>query len=184
MKIVAINASPRENGNTEQLLNALLNQAKKNGAETKTYTINNLDIKACQGCFDCKEKAKCSINDDMLPIIDDIFDCDVVVLASPIYMWQMTAQAKTFTDRLTPCIGQNFNTRLDGQKMLTIFTQGSESPDTFRTYIENTNKMFSFLGFSTFEPIIASGLYEPDDIQKHPEFIEKAIATANSITME
>lgn len=183
MKILAINASPRPNGNTSQLLQELVNQAKSKGAETKTYDLNKLKIKGCQGCYDCKKEGKCSVNDDMIPILNDIFKYDVIILASPIYMWQMTAQAKLFTDRLLPVIGPDFTTRLNGQKLLTIFTQGSESADTFRPYIESTNKMFQFLGFQTLQPIIATGLYDVDDIQNHKEFIDQAKYAADGIMM-
>ncbi|WP_163338882.1 flavodoxin family protein [Desulfopila sp. IMCC35008] len=103
IKIIGINGSPRPKGNTAQLFDEALQHAWQNGAETTRYDHKRLDIKGCQSCYQCKEPGKegaCVIKDDMYQIIDDILSADGVVFASPVYMWQMSAQAKLFSYRI------------------------------------------------------------------------------------
>jgi multimeric flavodoxin WrbA len=177
MKIIGIHGSPRPEGNSAQLLAAMLGQCEERGAQTKTYHLNDLNIKGCQACYSCRREdseGKCAIRDDMDAILQDIFAADAVILASPVYMWQMTGQAKVFTDRLMPLLRSDFSSRLTGQRLLTLYTQGQPDMSKFSMYFQYVNTMFSFLGFRTLEPFVAGGLRGVDDIRKQPEIVEKA----------
>jgi len=97
MKILALHGSPRTQGNSSQLLNVFLDEAKSLGAITSSYQLNTLQLKGCQACYSCRQPGKekqCAVKDDMQPILADLFTANLVVLTSPVYMWQMTAQAK------------------------------------------------------------------------------------------
>lgn len=123
MKILGIHGSPRLEGNSAQLMNAILKQAEEKGALTKSYHLNKLAIKGCQACYSCRQEgkeSKCALKDDMGSILDDILDANAVVSASPVYMWQMSAQAKLFTDRLTPLLKPDFSSWQSGQRLLPI----------------------------------------------------------------
>lgn len=185
MKIIGINGSPRLKGNTAQLLDEVLHQAQENGAETTRYDLNRLDIKGCQSCYKCKEPGKegtCIIKDDMNQILDDILSADGVVLASPVYMWQMSGQAKLFTDRLMPLLRPDYSSLLDGQKLLSLYTQGQPDITKFEQYFTYVNSMFSFLGFKTEPPVIVGGLRGVDDIHSQPEAKENARKAAEILT--
>ena len=68
MKVVAINGSPRKGGNTEQLLNIVLDTVEKAGIETKLIQIGGKNIHGCRGCWACSKlkNGKCVFNDDIL----------------------------------------------------------------------------------------------------------------------
>ncbi len=101
MKVIGFIASPRKEGNTAWIVNKILEGAKEKGAETQSWYFNDLDIKPCQSCYGCKQgDLRCVINDDMQKLYDALEHADALVLGSPTYMGQMSAQAKIFTDRL------------------------------------------------------------------------------------
>lgn len=172
MKILGLYGSPRARGNSSQLLDTLLQEAQNLGAAVTSHHLNTLQIRGCQACFSCRQPGKekqCAVKDDMQPILGDLFACDAVVLASPVYMWQMTAQAKLFTDRLMPVLKPDYSSWLTGQRLLTIYTQGQPDITKFSPYFEYVNRMFGFLGFQTMEPVVVGGLRGVDDIRQHPE---------------
>lgn len=175
MKILGLDASPRDNGNTEKLVHAILEGAASNGMETRFYKLARMKISPCDGCIVCREKGVCGINDDMQILYDEIQSADVMVLGSPVYMWQLSAQAKTFLDRLVAFIRPDFSTRLKGKKRIVLaFTQGNADPKAFQNYFDYLEKLFSFLHYDVMESIITAGTRDKNDILGQPEVLEKA----------
>jgi len=78
MKILGIDGSPRENGNTEKLVKAILQGAEANGAETRHYKVAGMNISPCLGCMDCRESGICIHEDDMTPLYDEIQSSDAM----------------------------------------------------------------------------------------------------------
>lgn len=99
MKIIAFNGSPRKGGNTELLLGEAVRAIREAGAEVTVYELNRLSIRPCQNCGGCDETAKCVIPDAMQGIHTDIRTADRIILASPIYFFCLSAQAKIMIDR-------------------------------------------------------------------------------------
>lgn len=99
MKIVAFNGSPRIEGNTEILLKEALKAIGIERHEIKLFKLNFLNIKPCQDCGGCDKTGKCIINDDMNEIYDAIREADRIILASPIFFFGLSAQAKIMIDR-------------------------------------------------------------------------------------
>lgn len=112
MKIVVLNGSPRNHGNTEIMINAFIKGALKNNNIVKTLNIANMNITGCRDCKYCySHNGQCIINDDMKKVREELKDTDMVVFASPIYWFDTSAQLKTVIDRLYAfgSIGFNFN---------------------------------------------------------------------------
>lgn len=184
MNILGIHGSPRVQGNSSQLLNALLQEAATLGATTSSYQLNSLQAKGCQACYSCRQPGKekqCAVKDDMQPILAEVFAADVVILASPVYMWQMTAQAKLFTDRLMPVLKPDYSSWLSGQRILTLYTQGQPDISKFTPYFQHVNRMFAFLGFRTLEPLVFGGLRGVNDIQQQPQYVERVREVAATL---
>lgn len=102
MKAVAINGSPRKGGNTEQMLNIVLDTISKSGIETQLIQVGGANIHGCRGCWACTKigNGKCVFNDDMLNgILDDVFSADALILGTPSYFSDMTPELKAFIDR-------------------------------------------------------------------------------------
>lgn len=107
IKTILINASPRKNWNTAQLLKSAQKGAESAGAETKYIDLYDLNFTGCCSCLACKrkgsEKNKCYWKDDLSPLIDEILHSDAVIIGSPIYMGEPTAHFRALYERLAFC---------------------------------------------------------------------------------
>jgi multimeric flavodoxin WrbA len=99
LKVIALQGSPRKDGNTELLLDAAVRGAQEQGAEITVYRLNSLRLTPCQNCGGCDEAATCVIADDMQTILRDIRTTDRIILASPIFFFSVSAQTKIVIDR-------------------------------------------------------------------------------------
>ncbi|MEW6594938.1 MAG: flavodoxin family protein [Thermodesulfobacteriota bacterium] len=97
--LLAINGSPRRRGNTETLLAAIGNGTSVAGADWEVIRVSDLDIHPCTGCGGCEKTGECVLEDDMTALYPKILAADRIILASPIYFYGITAQAKGFVDR-------------------------------------------------------------------------------------
>ncbi len=99
MRILGIVCSPRKGGNTEILIKEALESASNAGAETELVLVANKIIAPCDGCGACEEDGICKIKDDMQAIYQQLELADGVILGSPVYFANMSAQAKAVIDR-------------------------------------------------------------------------------------
>lgn len=99
MKVIAFQSSPRIEGNTDILLKEMLKPIREAGHDITLFKLNLMNIKPCQDCGGCDKTGKCIINDDMDEIYHAIGEADRIILASPIFFFGLSAQAKTMIDR-------------------------------------------------------------------------------------
>lgn len=99
MKILAIVGSPRTKGNTNYLVDRALEEAELLGVETEKVILSELEIKPCVGHDNCSTFNLCPQNDDMNWLLDKFLEADGIILATPVYWYNVTAQMKTFIDR-------------------------------------------------------------------------------------
>ncbi|MFZ5448352.1 MAG: NAD(P)H-dependent oxidoreductase [Thermodesulfobacteriota bacterium] len=99
-KVVAINGSPHEGfGNTSQMLSMLAENLAPEGLELEEIFLSQHQIGFCTGCATCLETGACWVRDDYKKVVRSVLDADAVILASPVYFFNVTAQMKTFLDR-------------------------------------------------------------------------------------
>lgn len=103
--VIAINGSPRKNGNTAALLESALAGAAEAGAETELVHLYDLDYKGCISCFACKRKngkffGKCAVKDSLAPVLDRITKAKAVLFGSPIYISDVTGELRSCIERL------------------------------------------------------------------------------------
>ena len=103
-EVLVLLGSPRKQGNSTTLARQIIKGAESAGAEVETIYLNGLKIKPCQGCYGCKKKNSrgCVVDDDMQSLYPKITASDALVIATPVYWFNMTAQTKIFMDR---CFG-------------------------------------------------------------------------------
>ena len=101
MKVLGICGSPRKRGNTEIALLECLKEIEKSGIETEIVTLHDKDIRFCNHCNACI-KGDCPIRDDVPGILERMASADAIVLASPVYLGNVTGQVKTLMDRTLP----------------------------------------------------------------------------------
>jgi len=99
MKILAIVGSPRPKGNTNYLVDRALEEASKKGAETEKIVLSQYEVNPCLGHDDCPSFDSCLQKDDTGWILDRFCEADGVILATPVYYYNVSAQMKAFIDR-------------------------------------------------------------------------------------
>jgi len=104
MKIVGVNGSPRKYGNTARLLEAALAGARMAGAETVRIDLYDYEVRPCLGCLSDREEAckvPCVIRDGMDRIYRLIEESEGLVLATPVYWFNVSGVVKNMIDRMT-----------------------------------------------------------------------------------
>ena len=166
MKVLGIEGSPRKSGNTEKLVRKILEGAEEAGAQTQFIKLIDHDLKFCKGCGTCRATGECVQKDDMEDILEILQRNDVIILGSPVYVWQVTGTTKVFMDRLSRLLTPEFESRIKGEKKIVFaYTQGNADPEIFKPYFNYQEKVFELLGFNLGERILAVGTRGKDDIQ-------------------
>ncbi len=102
MKVVAVNGSPRPEGNTFSLLSRVKETLIAEGISTEILQLGKKKIAGCMGCFKCFENAdrQCSVKNDIFnEIAGKVFDAEGVIIGSPTYFTDVSAETKAFIDR-------------------------------------------------------------------------------------
>ncbi len=99
MKMLGLSFSPREQGNTELLLENVFGGARQLGADAELYRVAGKNISPCDGCGSCFRTGECHIRDDMQELYTKMLEADGIVFGTPVYFYNMTAQGKSAIDR-------------------------------------------------------------------------------------
>lgn len=100
--ILIVSSSPRENSNSDLLCQAFYKGALESGGDVHYISLKDSQIEYCCACDKCRTEGKCIYKDDMEIYKQRLLAADVIVLATPVYFYSMSAQLKTFIDRLYP----------------------------------------------------------------------------------
>lgn len=177
--VIAVNGSPRKNGNTATLLAKALEGAASQGAEIELIHLYDLDFKGCTSCFACKRKGgksygKCAMNDDLTPILEKIKSADAIILGSPIYLGAATGEMRSFLERVVfPYLVYDENySSLFGRKIPTgiIYTMNvTESRMEEMGYARHFGLTEMMLGktFGAAESLCVYDTYQFDDYSKY-----------------
>ena len=99
-RILILSSSPRKGGNSDTLCDEFLRGAKEAGNDVEKIFLRDKKINYCTGCSTCSLHHKpCPQKDDAAEIIDKMVAADVIVMATPVYFYTMSAQMKTLIDR-------------------------------------------------------------------------------------
>ncbi|HPJ38651.1 MAG TPA: flavodoxin family protein [Spirochaetota bacterium] len=110
MKIAGISGSPRKNGSTESIIHHCLSFFDNKGYETDFISLRESQIGPCIHCDFCKEKPRCSKDEEANRVNNILSDADAIIVASPVYFGSMTGQLKCLFDKTRPL-------RRDGMKL-------------------------------------------------------------------
>ena len=101
-KVLLLSSSPRRGGNSDMLCDQFMLGAEAAGNQTEKIFLKDKNINYCLGCGACQKTGSCVQKDDMKEIMDKMVDADVIVMATPVYFYSMSAQMKTLIDRTCP----------------------------------------------------------------------------------
>ena len=97
--VLILSGSPRKNGNSDLLCDEFMKGAIEAGHQVEKIRVAEKNIGYCRACYGCKDTGVCVIKDDMAEVLQKMIDCDVLVLASPVYFYSIDAQLKAVIDR-------------------------------------------------------------------------------------
>ncbi|MEM2727417.1 MAG: flavodoxin family protein [Archaeoglobaceae archaeon] len=173
MKIVGIVGSPRTGSNSETLVKKVLEGAKSKGAEVEIFKINELGVNWCQGCFHCQVYGECKQKDEMQRIYEAIRNAEALIIGTPIYMGHVTAQTKTFLDRLLAMINViRGESKLAGKKLVLVYTQGRGNDG--EAVMKELGKRFSNFGVKLVGIVGGNGLNEPEAVKEREDLMKFA----------
>jgi arsenate reductase len=184
MMILGFQGSPRKKGNTNYLLSLFMNEAENLGAQTRIIEVAQKNIVPCIGCGHCEKKGFCiTKNDDMTNEIYPLLrEADVVVLAAPIYFYNVPAQLKALIDRTQTLWSRKYKLNLTDParhyRRGFLLAQGATKGKNLFEGVDLTAKYFfdavgaRFDGSLTYRHIEDTG-----DMEKHPT-VHKDVTTS------
>lgn len=98
-KVLILSGSPRKGGNSDLLCDEFAKGAAEAGHPVEKIRVAEKRIGYCRACYVCRDTGACILQDDMTELMQKIIDCDVLVLASPVYFYSIDAQLKAVIDR-------------------------------------------------------------------------------------
>lgn len=138
-KVLILSSSPRRGGNSDTLCDEFMRGAIESGNEVEKVFLRDKTIHYCTGCSTCSLHGKpCPQKDDAAEIIEKMVAADVIVMATPVYFYTMSAQMKTLIDR---CCG--LYTEMKNKEFYFIVTAAEDdrklmerTVDTFQGFLD------------------------------------------------
>jgi multimeric flavodoxin WrbA len=121
-------------GNTGRLLDEVITGVEAAGGETEILSLKALNVQPCVACDICHKTGICNINDDYEQIKEKLLTCDGFILASPNYIWSVSAQMKALFDR---CNGLIHCMALEGKYAAMVETSGGGEDEEVLAYMSH-----------------------------------------------
>lgn len=178
MKVIGLVGSPHGMaGNTGRLLGIVMEGISGRGAETETIALRGDNVLPCLGCDTCHKKGKCPQKDDFESIKEKIHTADAIVLASPNYIFSVSAQLKAFMDR---CCGIIHCLGFEGKYGAVVVTSGGGDETPIADYM---NQFLIITGIVPVGAALATmGAMEgdafPDDIRHNARSLGEKLVSA------
>ncbi len=99
MEVLAISGSPRSGGNTELLIEQALGPFREQEWQVSEFFLSSRNVAPCDGCDVCWNTGECVIRDDMDLLYKKFASCDAIIIGSPVYYRNVSAQLKAVFDR-------------------------------------------------------------------------------------
>ena len=183
-KIMIVLGSPRKKGNSAKLAELVAKGAKEGGAKVETFYLNGMNIRPCQACMKCqKENARgCAIQDDMTALYPKLEEADGLVIASPVYWFNLSAQTKTFIDRWF-AVGVEGRNIFKGKSMALLLSYGDADP--FGSGAVNGLRSFEdmcrYLGAEIVGMLYGSAM-EPGDMEGNKPLLKEAYQLGKTLS--
>ena len=178
--IVILNGSPRKTGNTAALVQEFARGAREAGNTVTEFFLDGMDIRGCKGCFGGRSGRDCPCvqKDDMNQIYPAVKESAVVVLATPLYYWNMSGQLRTAMDRLFALEeGEGNLLRGNGRSSALLMAAEGYGFEDVLTYYDH---LMDHLRWKNLGHVLAGGNMDVGDIQGKPE-LQQAYELGRSI---
>jgi len=155
-KWIAVVGSPRKGGNTDLIVNYVIEGLNEKNIKVDKYYLASRNISTCTGCEYCIKAGACSIKDDVTEIIANMQKSDGYIFASPSFNYNMTAQMKALLDR-TFCLNDyshGWKSRLSlDKKAIIVGVCAGETKESMGYTVEGISKPLSEIGVKIIDVI-------------------------------
>lgn len=161
-------------------MNEALNPPREMGHDIMVYNLNTLTIKPCQDCDGCVTTGVCIQKDEMTGIFDAIRQADRIILASPIFFYGISAQAKAMVDRCQAfwcekyLLKRTIPAGTHGRKGLLLLVSGMKKADGIHCAEGTAKGFFRAVSVPEHEILSYGGVDAKGDIRKHPTALKEA----------
>ena len=172
MKIVILMGSPNLKGSTSILAENFKKGAEENGHIVDVIDVCHADIHPCTGCVACGYEGDCILRDDNEHIRKVLLSCDMVVFATPLYYYGMSAQLKTVVDRFC-AYNSSLNRRHLKSALLTVAWNADDW--TFDALTAHYKTLVRYINFEDKGMVLGYGCGSPSMTRtsKYPEQVYK-----------
>ena len=163
MNILILTGSSRKGGNTDILTEAFAEGASQKH-DVEIISIRDVNINPCIGCNACFKDANhtCMQKDDMQDIYSKMAKTDMLVIASPVYFYGVSAQLKAIIDRLHNPIRDTFHIK----KMALLLVGAATLPELFDSIITQYRLCLNFFNIEDAGQVLVRGVKDKGDISK------------------
>lgn len=186
MHVLGIMGSPRRESNTELLLDAALSAAAECGARTEKIAVCALSILPCIECYHCAVDGTCSLRDDMTRLYDSLVAADRIILASPVFFYGLTAQAKAVVDRCQALwvrryVLKSWHPDVDSRRGSLISVGATKGPRLFDGVQLTAKYFFDAVGVGLSEQLLVRGVDGRGQIREFPDHLTRAAALGRGL---
>ena len=170
MNILILSGSPRRGGNTELLVEAFVKGASQKH-HVEVVSVHDYKVNPCMGCNACfkNENNACIQKDDMCLIYDKMAVADMLVIASPVYFYGLSAQLKAVIDRFHNPIRDTYHIK----KTALLLVGAASLPELFDGILAQYRLCLNFFKLEDAGRVLVRGVKDKGDIQ-NTEAIQKA----------
>lgn len=169
MKILVLTGSPRENGNSNTLASHFIRGAREAGHEVTRFDAASSNIHPCIACNSCGMNGPCVFKDDFETVREHLVPADLVVFATPMYYFGISAQLKAVIDRFYAVNGSIHVPK----KAILLMTYANNSRRNESPILTHYEVLLEYLGWTDTGRIIAPGVWPAGAINSTP-FPEQA----------
>ena len=170
MKITILFASPNKNGSTAILVDQFKRGAEESGHTVEVLDVCKMNVRPCIGCVRCGYEGPCVQKDDNEIIRRTLLDTDMVIFATPLYYYGMSAQLKTVIDRFCA-----YNSSLNSRHLKSALLAVAWNADdwTFGALEAHYKTLVKYINFNDMGMVLGYGCGSPS-MTRHSGYPEKA----------
>jgi len=186
MHMVIVLGSPRRNGNSEVLAQAVADGFQSTGGTVEYIRLNDLAIRPCQGCGGCDKTGVCVIKDEMVEVYDQVDRADRLLIVSPIYFYSLSAQTKIFIDRMQARWSRRYNLKKrfrenEGRRGYLLATAATQGQKLFESSELMVRYALDAVDMECGESFLVRGVDDRGAVKKKEEELSRARSFGENI---
>ena len=174
MKILGINSSPRQNGNSHYMMDLFMNEMKQFDHDIQVLDATRMNIKRCIGCGNCEKKGQCVFKDDFSQVfLPAVISADIMVISSPVYFYAFPADVKALIDRIQVLWSQKYILKTQSfenreRRGVLLAVAATSGRDLFAGMEQTARYFFDAAGIEYTAALCYRGIDQKGEIKEHP----------------